>query len=492
MSSISVLKDKRPWIIAILVAIAFFSINGAITYKSAKELNKKSATISHTLYILTLISEIKFHYFRTESSQRGYLITADSDYLVSYDESLAKARELLLTLSETPTAIDGMGDSFRSLYSLLNARLDLMAEGIEYVRANNQPEAFDLVKSDKGYHLTIEILNLIERMEIKEHAFIKKSRAEALGNQQFVLAILLLANAVGFCLALAAFYFSFRYSTRIQSLVNEIESSNQILESKVNERTSELRRYSEELERSNKELEDFAFVASHDLQEPLRKIRAFGDRLQQNFSENLGEQGKDYLSRMHAASERMSKLIEDLLIFSRVTTRQREFAAVDLTSLLADVKSDLDFAISERNAVVTVEKMPVVPGDSSQLQQVFTNLISNSLKFSREGIAPEIQIFSEPVIEGSDDGEELAKFVKIFVVDNGIGFDEQYKDRIFNLFQRLHGKTEFPGTGIGLAICRKIIENHNGKIDVTSTIGVETRFTIILPLYQSKTNFNRE
>lgn len=482
------INDKRPWVIALLVAITFFTSNGVLTYLSAKTISQNAASINNTLNVLNLIEQVKFHLFRAESGQRGYIITGDPDYLKHYSESSVISRSLLKTLSETETAIPEQQEKFSQLFILLNDKLKEMALSIQYVANKQSPEAIGLIDSDKGYILTLKILGLIEEMTSAEHRLLKKNRHKSNEAQTATIRTLLMVNIFGLCLALAAFYINFRYSARIQNLVSEIEKTNLHLEEKVEQRTAEIKHYAEELERSNKELEDFAFVASHDLQEPLRKIRAFGDRLNKNYSANLGEQGQDYLARMHSASERMSRLIEDLLTFSRVTTRPRECVAIDLNILIKDVLENLDYAITERDAEVSFESLPIIEGDSSQIHQVFNNLLSNSLKFTASDIKPLIHIRSEFFRELP----EAEEFVIISVTDNGIGFDEQYKDRIFNLFQRLHGKNEYSGTGIGLAICRKIVETHRGKIEVASEVGTGTVFKIFLPLTNPFNNRSRD
>lgn len=476
MTADLILDNKRPWITALLIAITFFAVNGVITYHSANLINANAERITHTLHVINLIEQLKYHLFRAESGQRGFLITDDDDYLIAYNESNLSARQLLETLSKTKTVVPEQKEKFSQLFKLLNEKLNELKEGIEYVNRDKNREAMQLVRTDKGYRLTLQILALIEQMEFAEQLYLTETRKENDYNQSHVLRTLLIANLAGLCLALFALQFTFRSGVRIKNLVQEIETANLHLEEKVEQRTRELKHYSQELERSNKELEDFAFVASHDLQEPLRKIRAFGDRLSKSFSANLGEQGLDYLTRMQSASNRMSRLIEDLLAFSRVTRRSREFVSVDLNKLLIEVLDSLDYAISERNARVNVGPLPTIEGDESQLHQVFSNLISNSLKFVAEDVDPQIEIRSQ----GSAVYNEKHFFV-VSVSDNGIGFDEKYRDRIFNLFQRLHGKDEYSGTGIGLAICRKIVENHGGKIEVQSQPGKGTTFSLWLP-----------
>lgn len=237
-------------------------------------------------------------------------------------------------------------------------------------------------------------------------------------------------------------------------------------------------RHSQELTRSNEELQQFAFIASHDLQEPLRKIKTFGERLKATCGDALTEQGYDYLERMQNATRRMQALIEDLLTLSRVTTRGQPFVPVDLTQVTQEVLSDLEVRIQQSGAYVEVGELPIIHADPLQMRQLLQNLIGNALKFHRQGERPIVKISGQKF--NTEDAEE---FCQIVVEDNGIGFDEKYLDRIFNVFQRLHGRSEYEGTGIGLAICRKIVERHNGSISAQSTPGQGSRFIVILPIH---------
>jgi len=232
------------------------------------------------------------------------------------------------------------------------------------------------------------------------------------------------------------------------------------------------------LEHSNRELQDFAHIASHDLQEPLRKIMAFGDRLNSRYTDVLDEQGRDYLKRMRNAAIRMQYLIQSLLIYSRVTTKARPFVKVDLSEVKQEVLSDLEFQILEKGGhIVLTDSLPVVHADPLQMRQLFQNLISNALKFSRKGEAPVVKISCRSV-SANGNGK---KGHEITIEDNGIGFDEQYADRIFGVFQRLHGRNEYEGSGIGLSICRKIVMRHGGDITAKSTPGQGARFIFTLP-----------
>lgn len=237
----------------------------------------------------------------------------------------------------------------------------------------------------------------------------------------------------------------------------------------------DLRAFTHRLEQSNRELQDFAFVASHDLQEPLRKIQAFGDRLKAKYAEALSAEGQDYLNRMQNAAHRMQVLINDLLSFSRVTTRAQPFTAIDLNEILQAVLSDMEIHIQQVNAQVNVGDLPTLEADPMQIRQLMQNLISNALKFHQPDHPPVIHIHSQAISD---------THCQITVADEGIGFEQKYGDRIFTIFQRLHGRSEYPGTGIGLAICRKIVERHNGTITVTSQPGEGATFIITLPFQQ--------
>ncbi|MDF9796938.1 PAS domain S-box-containing protein [Catalinimonas alkaloidigena] len=238
----------------------------------------------------------------------------------------------------------------------------------------------------------------------------------------------------------------------------------------------ELRNKIYELENANESLEQFAYVASHDLQEPLRKIRAFGDRLQSKYQEQLDETAQDYINRMQNAAGRMQKLIDDLLKYSRVGRFQDPFQEVNLDELFSNIIEHLEERINDNHARVEVKTLPTVLGDVSTLEQLFTNLLTNALKFKKADQAPLIKVWSENVHE---EGEARHQ---IYLQDNGIGFDEKYLDKIFNIFQRLHGRNAYEGTGIGLAICRKITEMHGGSISATAKLGEGATFIVTLPV----------
>ena len=240
------------------------------------------------------------------------------------------------------------------------------------------------------------------------------------------------------------------------------------------------------LDDSNKELEQFAYVASHDLQEPLRKISAFSDLLNEQFADKLEGEGTLYLQRITAASVRMRRLITDLLEYSRAgRVEVDKITTVKLSTIISGILEDYEIAIEERSAKITVDKLPKVKGTDTEYRQVFQNLISNSLKFSNPDSSPEITISSESAseefLENFPKLDQNLKYHLIKVSDNGIGFAKEHSEKIFSIFQRLHGKMEYEGTGIGLSITRKIIEKNGGTIFAESSPGNGSVFNIILP-----------
>lgn len=245
----------------------------------------------------------------------------------------------------------------------------------------------------------------------------------------------------------------------------------------------ELKQLNSELEKSNRDLEQFAYVASHDLQEPLRKIRIFSELSGDNLDQP--EVAKQYLDKIHTSANRMSELIKAVLNYSRLSGKDGQFTDVDLNVIVDNLKVDLELLIKEKNAIIKVDKLPVVKGIALQINQLFLKLFLNSLKFTER--RPEISIRSSFVPEATSTGipEDGNTRTEIIFSDNGIGFDEQFAEQVFSIFQRLHPSDKYEGTGIGLALCKKIVENHNGQIFVKSKPGVGTVFFIYLPVVHS-------
>lgn len=283
----------------------------------------------------------------------------------------------------------------------------------------------------------------------------------------------------------SVFYDDHKKPVRMSGTVRDIteeKAFSQALEVMVIERTHELQDANVELERKNQELASFAYVSSHDLQEPLRKIQTFASRILEKEYANLSESGRNYFDRMQESARRMQLLIHDLLTYSRTNATEKTFTNVNLEAVVEEVKEDLEQVIQEKNAVIHVSHLPVVSGIAFQLRQLFTNLIGNALKFAKQDVAPVVTITFE-VTHNPVDQMALAKqYYAITVTDNGIGFENAYSSRIFEVFQRLHTNQVYEGTGIGLSICKKIVENHNGFITASGETGKGSTFILYFPV----------
>lgn len=238
------------------------------------------------------------------------------------------------------------------------------------------------------------------------------------------------------------------------------------------------------LEQANKDLDRFAFMASHDLQEPLRKIRMFSDRLALKYNDVMDEDGRTNILRIHKAAERMQNLITDILTFSKISVDTPSFVDADMNGLIDEVLVDLDEEIKTKNGKVIVEKLPTLSVNPSLIKPLFHNLIGNALKYSKKDTNPVVKITSEvsSQLNGKMSNGISPKYCRIYIQDNGIGFDQKYAEEIFGMFKRLHHNSEFQGTGIGLALCKKIVEQHNGYISARSKVNEGSTFIISLPL----------
>jgi signal transduction histidine kinase len=271
-------------------------------------------------------------------------------------------------------------------------------------------------------------------------------------------------------------------SVKLAGSVKDITAQRQI--------EQHLKRKVEELHKSNTELEEFAYVASHDLQEPLRKISTFSDRLADKYGDILTGDGAMYLERMMVSAENMRMLINNLLEFSRVTRSSDPFSRVSLDFVVRQVRNDLELIVEETGTKFELDKLPELHGSLVQLTQLFTNIINNAIKFRRPDVAPLIRIALASATKDELMALGLPADVshhRITIADNGIGFEKEYSEKIFQIFQRLHGKSEYPGSGIGLAICKRIVENHKGAIYAESTEGEGATFTLLFPVSEQNT-----
>ena len=265
-----------------------------------------------------------------------------------------------------------------------------------------------------------------------------------------------------------------------KSLENEI-TERKISEEKVIELNKQLLENISQLESANKELDRFAFMASHDLQEPLRKIRMFSDRLFYKYKDNLDEEAIMFINRIQHSGQRMENLIKDILTFSKISIDKDPFIETDLNSIIDEILVEMNDELQTKSAKIDVQRLPSLYVNPGLIRPLFYNLINNSLKYSKKDVPPSIKIRSEKATDLTTNGGETS-YCRIFIEDNGIGFDQQYAEQIFGMFKRLHKHSEFEGTGIGLALCKKIVEEHKGYITALSRENEGSTFIISLPM----------
>lgn len=292
----------------------------------------------------------------------------------------------------------------------------------------------------------------------------------------------------------AVFVDLYRKNQRLMAQEQKLVAINRNLEMEINERKASEEKVTElnrqlleniaRLEAANKDLDLFAFMASHDLQAPLRKVRMFSDRLLASTENSFSKEGRLYLTRIQEVSKRMQDLINDILRFSKISVEKQNFEEVDLNGVVGDVLSEMEGVIREKGASVTVDRLPVLPASTVLMGPLFSNLISNSLKYCKKKDPPQIRIRYEeaPTLISLGGRGPEARYGRIYIEDNGIGFDQKYAEQIFDMFRRLHSSAEYEGTGIGLALCKKIVEMHKGFISALGKPGEGAVFIVSLPL----------
>jgi signal transduction histidine kinase len=483
------------WFVAAAVLVA---ANSYVCYVNVGRLIGSGERVTRSRSMIMATDAVIASLVDAETGERGYLITEAQDYLVPYRKARQRIDAQLEDLAKLAIDDDpveaGQVAELKRLAGLKIAELeDTIAvrdhEGFEaaqrkvlehvgQMRMNQAREVADRVRKQEQGVLTARTR--------ERQAAAGTAMATLLGAGVFNLMLL-----GGIAVVVVRDARSRARAAEQQVRRLEVERDNARLAAEVEERqrvNAVLTALTTRLEQSNRELQDFASVASHDLQETLRKIQAFGDRLRSKFAEPLGADGRDYVDRMHSAAARMQTLINDLLSFSRVSTRAQPFAAVDLNGVVREVVGDLEARIESSGGTVEVGQLPTIEADAVQMRQLFQNLIANALKFKREGVAPVVSVTASmpgamPTEVGTPaNGDGHPGNVEIRVADNGIGFEEKYLDRIFNVFQRLHGREQYEGTGIGLAVCRKIAERHGGSITASSRPGEGTTFIVTLPV----------
>jgi signal transduction histidine kinase len=475
-------KANITWAAFIVVVLSIIVGNAFLALNTIQGLTQTQKSLDNTSMLSSAVEQLHLSVVQAESGQRGYLLTAESDYLIPYYDAVGRLESQANRVKSLRSEIDGQAERIAELLLLIEDKKNELKQTVELALDDKQQRALYVLNTHRGRELYKEILIQVNEVQDRELLF-KVSHFSKLAQIKNEAKITFAITAITSALLIIGMFVMTRLNlTNAAEYRAKLENQNETLASKVAERTQELTLYSDELGRSNRELEEFAFVASHDLQEPLRKIQAFSDRLETMFKDELGEKGIDYIGRMKNAARRMSNLITDLLEFSRITTRGKDFADTNLNDVITDILDDLEIAIKECNAKVDVDELPVIQADKSQMQQLLLNLLSNAVKFRQADINPHIQISYQHEVHFSDDHNTDLSFQVITVKDNGIGFSQDYADKIFVPFQRLHGRSQYKGTGIGLSVCRRIVERHGGTISAQSENGKGATFTIKLPV----------
>ena len=472
-------KAGGTLVLAFLASLLVLFIIGTLSYRAVRTLTTNNERVTHTQDVLEDLQEIRTFLLQIETDARGYLLTGDEIYFNAYDNEIREIPVKISALKEKTKDNESHQQKFVTLEKAVESRLALLDEFVQkrqVLGASVIPQG----QSPEGKIRMGAVKSALDSIAVDERALLAERSEQSRQSAQQLLVTLVLSFLGVFALLCVIYYLVRRDVAERNTNAANLEREKNRLEDRVRERTAELNETNEELERSNRELQDFAFVASHDLQEPLRKIQAFGDRLRTVQADKFDEKGLDYLTRMQNAAERMHLLINDLLTYSRVTTKAAPFVETDLNKIAKGVVSDLEVRIEESGASVTIGELPTIDADAMQMRQLFQNLIANALKFQSEDIPPSVVVNSSVAESNGEDGESIS----ISVADNGIGFDEKYLDRIFTPFQRLHGRNEFEGTGIGLAVCRKIAERHGGNLTAKSSPGEGATFIVTLPLKQ--------
>ena len=496
-----------------MLLATIFLANGITSLYFLTKTRDYILTESQLIEEIDVIDRIKSAVVSAETAQRGYLLTGKVDYLQPFMGAEKETHKLIDELNMLSTEHDQLvGNSLdvselRSLGADVSKKFEEMAQTIILLDSQGRAAAIDLVKTDEGFGLMSDISKSLERLRSNRFIVLDKELSASEQSTRRALQSVLFANLMGFALLCLFIVLQRRAFERSETLNEQLEDSidnlasmnakledtnsqleyaNDNLEDIVGARTQKLEEQALALTRSNQELESYAYIASHDLQEPLRKIRAFGDRLHDRYGDRLDERGLDYLSRMRSASERMSILISDLLSLSRVKSQELVIKPVALNQVFKMVMSDMNSSLHEAGGKAEIAPLPVVYGDATQLLQIFSNIVSNAIKY-RDKTRPLVIKVSSGEPSTPPEALELISnqpYYKILVSDNGIGFDPDHKEKVFAMFQRLHGRREYEGTGIGLAICRKIAERHGGAIVIEHVeAGVGTAFAVYLPAF---------
>lgn len=458
-------------LIFLLIALLLLALSFVLYYR-IQELISSYQLINHTHSVQQKLEQTFSYAKEAETSQRGFLLTKDSAFLPPYYEAKKRTAFLIKDLRILTKDNQKQQLNLNALQFLINYR---------FMRMNYLLEKHDSITDQglEGYSLgmlhgrsMMDSIRYHVNAMMNEEARLLKDQ-EKVRNEYLSLTPKAVLGLVLFALCMLLFSF-YRINQQLKAKAHYarlLSNKNQELEAK-----------NQQLEKTNEELFSFNYITSHDLREPLRKIKTFNSLIVQD--SNLSTDSRYYIDRVYKITNHMQSLLDDLLAYSTITSEERKQVPIDLNDLMKEVKENIAELIDENAAHITCENLLSVRGVHFQLEHLFENLISNSIKYKQPGLTPEISISARKIRSNelpSQTHSSYSSFIRIDISDNGSGFDQKYADKAFELFQRLHEKTENSGTGIGLAICRKVVNNHDGFISVNSEINKGTTFSIYLP-----------
>jgi signal transduction histidine kinase len=460
------LTFKTKLIGGVLAAAAALLSVAGVSYRSLLRNSEDRRWVVHTYQVMSQLDEILQGMTDAETGERGYILTGDDSYLTPFQRGLTEVRESTAQVRNLTADNPKQQHSLDQLEPIIAERLRELQERIQVRREAGLTAGATAVREGPGKQFMNRIRDTIGEMKSEEERLLTLRSAELNASSRKARTVLVLGELLGLLFLGIAGLVVHREMQHRRKAEEEVRKLNADLERKVAERTAELAERANDLERSNMELQQFAYVASHDLQEPLRTIASFTQLLAKRYSDKLDDKAREFIAFAVDGSKRMQTLINDLLSFSRVGTQGKPLVPVKADAVVDAVLKSLKRGIEESGAVITRDPLPVVLADELQLSQLMQNLIGNAIKFRREA-APKVHIGAERTATGWN----------ISVRDNGIGVAPEHSERIFVIFQRLHTKTQYPGTGIGLAICKKIAERHGGRIWLEPTPGGGSTFT---------------
>lgn len=466
---------NRRIALGFVAAMVLIASGFIISLYSYNQHGNDTERVRHTYEVITTLEKTLSLVKDVEVGARGYILTADSAYLEPYQKATRSLPEQLKRLSVLVNDNTVQIQRRKNIDSLIGQKLVFTQKWLKVPAPQKQV----LLKESK---LTMDHLRWnVALMIDTERTLMEYRNRQADRSFRNTLIIIFVVSLLTF-MVLALSY---------RLLEQELERR-QKNEDQLRDYEAQLKGQIRQLETSNEELERFAFVASHDLQEPLRKIQSFANLITDRYSNLFDADSMMFMGKISHSAERMSKLIKDLLNFSRISNHQEGFRAVPLADIVQRILDDQELRIKGMDVRLEIGELPVIEAVSSQMDHLFNNLISNALKFARSGVQPLLRIQAQWV-----DGRTIAglvpgrQYIEITVEDNGIGFEEKYLEHIFKVFQRLHGKSAFEGTGIGLAICKRVVMTHHGYITARSQPGEGSTFVVVLPESQSLQHYDR-